>query len=332
MLDEIGELIRSFDPARTQIDAQIDARALIDLEHIVADRSARGRILKRARRHARWFLTPAIAVAVVALVVLQVLPTNQTPANSAMAATPPLLKSSPTHESVTDAIDKAIAQLRTYSQTITEPQRQARFESWYLNTDFDAHNVPTSYVSPQETILAWGPDLSGSLTVTAGKSTRSIDRRPLGPTPPLPGTVLQSDLFKSGEMGIVNQQLPPPGSPEILSYLQAATGKGSEATTSDLLDAITTLLNEWTLSADRQIAVLQVLKSVGHFAEIESVTDRLGRHGTAFVTIDEGHNFQRIVVISTSTGTILSTEKIYLGGLKDLKIDTPSVVTYTAWK
>lgn len=332
MFDEIGELLRSSDPARTHINAPIDARALFDLEEITADRPARVGTFKRARRQARWFLAPALALAVIALVILQILPTSHRAADSAMAATPPLLKSSPIYESFTDAMDKAIAQLSSHPLSATEPQRRARFEAWYLNTDFDKHDIPSSYVSPQETALDWSADLSGSLTVTAGRSTRFTDSRAPAPTPPARGTLLQSDVFKAGEMGISNPLLPPSDSTEMLHYLQAATGKGSDATNSDLLDALTTLLNEWTLPADRQIAVLQALKSVGRFTEMGRVTDRLGRHGTAFVTTDEGHNFQRLIVISESTGKILSTEKVYLGGLKDLKIGSPSVVTYTAWK
>lgn len=332
MFDELGALMRSSDPARTPIDAPIDARALLDLEEITAGRPTRVGTFKRARRGARWFVVPALALAVIALVILQILPTSHRPADSAVAATPPLLKASPSYESFTDAMDKAIAQLSSYPLDGTEPQRSARFEAWYLNTDFDKHDMPSSDVSPQEISLDWSADLSGTLTVTAGTSIRSTDIHVSDSTPAARGTILQSDIFKAGEMGISNPVLPPADPTEMLRYLQAATGKGSDATNSDLLDAVTTILNEWTLSGDRQIAVLQALKSVGHFTEMGTVTDRLGRRGNAFATTDEGHNFQRLVVISTSTGKILSTEKIYLGGLKDLKIDSPSVVTYTAWK
>lgn len=133
-----------------------------------------------------------------------------------MAATPPLLDSSPTYESVKDAMDKAIAQLGTHPPTLTEPQRRARFEAWYLNTDFDKHEISSSYVSPQEIALEWGADSPRSLTVTAGKSTRFADGRPLDPTPPARGKILQSDVFKSGEMRISTPLLPPSDSTEML--------------------------------------------------------------------------------------------------------------------
>ena len=330
MHDDLGDLMKSSDPARTPANAPLDGRALFDLGEILADRPARR--LKHPSQRVRWFLIPAAALAVIALVFLQILPSNHRPGDSAMAATPPLLQPSTTHESFADAMDKAIAQLSDQPNPVLEPERHAKFEAWYLDTDFDKHEVPTSYVSPQEQTTIWNSDLSGSLTIRAGRSTHYSDDVPASTTPPAQGTVLQADVFEAGDMGISNPAVPPTTSVEMLSYLQAATGKGADATSSDLLDSVTSLLSEWTLPSRSESAVLEALKSFGELKLAGSVTDRLGRNGYAFSAVDSGQHFERLIVISTSTGRILSTEKIYIGGLKDLSIPSPSVVSYTAWK
>lgn len=330
MDDDLARLMRRTDPARTLVDDRTEADIQSELRRIIAPRAAAHQPAPRTRWP--WIALPTVAASVIALAVLFQMwnPFGQT----ATAATPPLLALSPTSLSVGDAMDQALAQLGATSTWETE--RRASLEGWYLQTEIDTQGRSASIITPQEQELVWNEDLSGTITLTAGRSYLSTEGLPSAPSDtsaPAAGTVLSREVFPAGQMPVLFQS-PPPSSPaEMKQYLATTTGIEVDSDAVAYLRAVRILMSEWTLSPTQQAAILSTLVDLDGIELAGGVTDRLGRAGIAFrVSSPDSPQFENLFIISRDTGSILALETIYLGGLPELALPTPSVIDYTAWK
>jgi hypothetical protein len=134
-------------------------------------------------------------------------------------------------------------------------------------------------------------------------------------------------------MGIRFVESPPFSSQEMAAYLANAAGIADMTDPVQVLDSITSLLSEWTLTPMQEAAILKTLSGTNGLEQLGTVSDRLGRPGIAFrAASPTDTHYVDVLVLSRQTGSILSIEKVYLGGVAELKLSAPAVVAYTAWK
>jgi hypothetical protein len=333
--DELARLMRTADPAATPVDAPLDQRALDDLHRLVTPAAAPELALVSRSRPA-WIAIPsALALLLVIVLVLQGWNLfGATAPKAAAAATPPLLTATPSPYTFGEVMQQATRHLRAAVSPTDVPGRHASYATWNLNVDVDFGKTPSSYISPEDVTSTWNPDLSGTLVRKVGKTIASdTPDSSDGSLPPQVGTLLSSETFKPGEMGVLNPDAPPTTRQGVLEYLQRVAGHGSTDPV-DLVDAVASVLNEWTLTPAQEAAMLSALEGTRGFSTYGGVTDRLGRAGIALLAKSETNtSFESLLVVSPTTGRILSVETIYLGGIHDLReLKVPSVVNYTAWR
>ena len=335
--DDLARLIRDADPARTPLTGALNERAENDLARIVGAPVRRREVVTTLRARPLFIALPS-AVALLLVVVLVLQGWNlfgSTTANRAAAvATPPLLASTPSPYTFGEVVTRAVGQLHDSPTETSAPGRHASYATWNLNVDVDFRDTPSSFISPEDVVMSWNADLSGMWTRKVGKSIATDT--PPGPNEALPphvGTVLRADQFAAGEMGILNPTTPPTTREAALRYLQVVAGAHSLDPV-ELVNAVQSVLNEWTLTSQQEAAMLSALKGLDGFTTWGTVTDRLGREGIAILAKSRSNShFESLLIISPSTGRVLSVETIYLGGIKDLrKLPIPSVVNYTAWR
>lgn len=315
--DEFAELMRRADPARATHQTLTEADILANLRE-VKQKARRAR-----RRRQAWVALPGAAALLTALFVIQPWGAG---AASAVAATPLMLGTAPIEADVQQVVDEATHRLTESPASV--PERRAEFEGWYLDIEVGEHLPATVVVSPQRQVIQWRPDLSGRITTTAGIAFIPQDGRSYPPpdgAAPAPGTVLGDDEFAAGEMPLLFSSEPPSTAAGMRRYLKDSG--------LNYIDAVRGLLSEWRLGADQHAAVLQILSSLDDIEVVGEVTDRLGRPAIALrVSSMTSRNFEHLVLVSSESGRIIALERVYLGGLAELDLPTPSVVEYIAWR
>ncbi|MGV8885519.1 MAG: hypothetical protein ACOH1T_08020 [Microbacteriaceae bacterium] len=229
-------------------------------------------------------------------------------------------------------MENAIAQL--HQAPDGEVARRSQSEAWFVNTDFEGSDASFSYVSPQTISLDWTAELSGHLLVVAGRPYRPESARgEASGSAAAPGTVLQDETFAPGELGITFASPPPSDVETMRAYLRDSYGYADESDPSVVFDAVTGLLNEWTLSSREHAALLGVLSTLQDVESLGKVDDRLGRPGLAFSARSAtSKSWESVLVISRELGTVIAVEKVYLGGVEGLNLTPPAVTSYVAWR
>jgi hypothetical protein len=334
--DELARLMRIADPAVTPIDAPLDERTLDGLHRLVGPATAGRELEIASSSRPIWIAVPS-ALALVLVIVLALRGWNlfgTTAPKAAAAATPPLLAATPSPYTFGEIMKLATQHLRAGGTPTDEPGRHASYATWNLNVDVDFTKTPSAYVSAEDVTSTWNPDLSGTLVRRVGQTIASdTPDASHGSLPPQVGTLLSSETFSPGERGVLNPATPPVTASEALEYLQRVAGEDSTDAV-DLVDAVASVLNEWTLTPAQESAMLSALEGIDGFSTDGGVTDRLGRPGIALLARSETNtSFESLLVVSPMSGRILSVETIYLGGIQDLReLTVPSVVNYTAWR
>lgn len=337
---ELGRRFEDADPANSRVVAPLTARAMADLGSITAGEFV-PRLRRTAQRRSRGkrfaVLATATAILLVGVVAVRVIDPASTHTDAAYAATPPLLAPSGPVLPFTAAIDTSIRRLDHAKDLPSVPVRFSHYEAWFANITFGtaADSATTAVVSAEEDTLKWAPDLSGTITSLAGRSWDPAHNGFAGgEAAATPGTVLRSETFKPGELGVAFPQ-PPPTDVAAMRERMIMAGWTDRSDPAQLVTTIGELLNEWTLTGAQEAAVLGVVRETPGFESLGTVTDRLGRLGLAFRAPDPDRpSMEEILVISTRTGEIISHETIYLGGLKEFAkvLKAPAVFGYTAWR
>ncbi len=334
--DELAGLMRRSDPARTPENAPLSLRAEMDLARITAAAKPIASHLPSRRRSRgwRWVTIPALGAALAVVLVFgqMLVPANgPDSADVAQAAGLPLLVATGPAEPLADAVEQVLAS--PPMNPMNAPTHRSSYAAWYLNTDFAADGTAHPYVVAQEVKSTSNPDLSGELVITAGHP------QPLTGTSGennveqvKPGTVLQHDLFKSGEMGILFPEVPPEDGRALLRYALAGAGTPDSSDPVLVLDAITLLLDEWSLTRRQEASLLGAVSGLNGFTSLGTVTDRLDRPGLAFSARSPNEDrYESMLIIDPVTGKILSIEKIQIL-YSEKEFSTPAVTNSTAWK
>lgn len=315
MTDELERAMRSLDPGASATDTRSESQIRTDLALVMTMPRP------KAARSWPWIAGSSIAAgaAIIAIVAGLLGPFGHAPS---YAATPPMLDIRPSLTNLGDVVDRARSQLRDAGGDAT---RRASFEGWYLQTDVDDQ---TGRISPQRHDVVWDVDLSGTVTVTAGETYPTDGAEDVSD----PGSVIQYDEYSAGEMPILFTAEPPSTVDEMSEYLALALGAPATDAAS-YLSAARVLLSEWTLSGEQHAALLDGLARLPRVQVAGDVVDRLGRPGVALrVTSSASQHFEYLAILSADTGKLIAIETIYLGGLDELRVSSPSVTDYIAWK
>lgn len=324
--DPFVSLMNRADPAPV-LSEELDLRARYDLSHILASDAARPASPNPLRR--LWFVTPGLAFTLLA-VMLVVQPWNWFGATDSAAATPRMLQVTASELRLEDAMSHAIQTLQSAPLPV-ESERRSNFEGWFVQIAMDDTEATT--VLPEESQLVWNEDLSGALTVIAGRSFTS----PHGDIPEassLPaGTRLRADTFGAGEVPVLFQGAPPTDPTQMRDYLATGAGLGPDADAAAVVEAVRILLSEWTLTGAQHAAILTMLSGMPGLSLEGTVVDRLDRAAQAIrviPTVPTG--YEKLLLLSTDTGQVIGLETIYIGGIPELKLQAPAVASYIAWK
>ncbi|WP_460784225.1 hypothetical protein [Microbacterium tumbae] len=314
--DELTRLLVEANPARTPRDARPDDAARRMRRQIIAD-APRPQRRRGVSRKAAWAGVAAAAVAG-AVVVLGIV----APGGAAVAVTPmPLVFTDA--GSVEDVIARADALLADGAGPET-PVREVESVTWSLAVDVDEQH---SEIVPQWTTLTWNEDFSGGLTVLAGEAYWPSD---VGAeqAEAVPGDEVLVDMeFEPGQFNTPVVQPPGESTDDVVAMLRAF-GMPADPSSGDVMIALFTALDQWTLTDVQHARLLDYLVSRGGVEMLGSTTDRLGRPVDA-VRVEAERGVSDTVLLSQQTGRIVGVETEQTEG--DGIIPAGAVVSYRLW-
>lgn len=312
----LDRVLTEADPARTPRDAHPDAAALRMRDRIIRD----SRAPRRSRAVAvGWAsgLATAAAAAVVAVAVL-------VPQGDAVAeGLDPLDFTSAMSTAAT--VETAQEALASGDGPVV-PERLVRSASWAFTID---GSTGETEVVPQLTVLEWEADLSGHMTSVLGVPYDPADATAnMGAEVSSSGQVSVDLPIEPGQFATA---VPEPfgNSERDVEVALSAFGMPADPTGAELLTAMTTMLQQWTLTDQQQSQMLGILEATGDAQGLGSTVDRLGRPATGLRVVSDDGTASDVVLISADTGRIIGIERTNLENT-DL-IDAGAVVSYTLW-
>lgn len=320
--DELARRMVLGNPTRTPRDARPDAAALLMRDRITrAAPTAQARALPGVRAATRVMWSAAAAMVVIAVAAVSFL----VPRTSAMAVTPvPIAFTG--GGTVAEMAATATGALARWAEP-DAPIRLARSESWGLSVEPEAQR---SEIVPQVMTLEWNEDLSGQMTVVAGKPYLPDGVTGDGANPSAnPGDVLTEMVFDAGEFG--TPVVSPPGdSRENVVALLTAFGLPESPIASDVVQAMTGVFEQWTLTNKQHAQLLSILVDTGGLTVLGSGTDRAGRPvvGVEMKSIFPG--VKDVVLISAETGRIVGVESARV--TPDGIVPAGAVISYRLWE
>ncbi|MFD5230223.1 CU044_5270 family protein [Streptomyces qaidamensis] len=202
-------------------------------------------------------------------------------------------------------------------------------QSWSLGMSDDKPPITL----PEERIVRWRADDSHTELVVA------TDPRHPG-RPVLSDEGGEPHLVDDGHV-LIDQTYPPswsdapPKSPpprdpaRLRAYLMEAQYTDTPLTTPELLDAMATLLDNWTLGARESAALARLLAGAEGLRPVGRVTDRLGRRGQAYVNDTGG--VRRMLIMDPATGAVLGLESTLKDPDPEYGVERGAVMSYSAW-
>lgn len=303
-------------------DAPLSDRAEADLVSILGDSPKRDR---RAAADGRWRWPAAALAAAAALSVLAVVNIGQVPV---AAAVPPALEFVP----LAAADHEVLAELSVNArEQAALPSTAIRYESWSV-TIVPGSDTSELFVQPEEVTLLRDSRDAGEITVRAGGLRWGAPAD--GQRSAEPGELLRRSTYQAGEFPrLFPADEPPVNAAEMRVYLQQSLGLDATATAGDYFNGVRDLRNEWNLSGAQTAAVIEMLAVMPGVQVAGTTQDRLGRTGVALVTTSRsGGAFRDVLIVDADTGALLTSEVDYLGGLPEITLPFPTVLTYIAWK
>lgn len=312
----LDRVLTQADPARTPRDAQPDADAIRVRDHIIRSAAAPH---PRRRLAVRWASGLAMAAAAVVVAVAVWMPQG-----AAIAGSPAPLDFSEAEDTAQTLATAQTALAATDGPA--EPERVVRSATWGLDINGSTGDAT---VVPQLNTLRWEPDLSG----------RMISVRGVAYDPSDASANVGSEITSSGEV-IVDLPMGPgefwTPVPDVfgdtrgdLETALTAFGMPADPTGSDVVAAVSAMLEQWTLTNAQQSQLIDILAETDGVDALGTTTDRLGRPvaGLRVVTTDEAAS--DVILLSLDTGRIVGVERTNLIA-SDL-IPTGAIMSYTMW-
>ncbi|WGD37696.1 sigma factor-like helix-turn-helix DNA-binding protein [Lysinibacter sp. HNR] len=328
----LSENIQAADPTLIPQSFALDRRAVADLHKITA--SPTGTLSPVLRWARPRFIVPVVIVALLAGAVGFFRPWAAPTGSERALAIPAMLEIENSTTETTESVTRFIAQLEAAALAEELPRRSAFFESWYIQLGEQSATNTQGAIIPEETEILWSDDLSGTITARAGQAYEPSNSDSLvgGTDIPPQGTALRDENYPAGTIPVLFSTLPPSNADEMRKYLEKNYGITDKNDPIDYMNATQALLGEWTLTPREHAAILKLFASFQNFTLVGEVTDRGGREGVAFRLTSPNHSrYQRLLILGKTSGRIISSETIYIGG-SDIGLPAPSVVNYVLWK
>lgn len=266
------------------------------------------------------------AAAVIVLVVLTITLVAVPRGTTTWAATPPALEPKPIDGTPEDLLMRLSESIREAS----EPSAQTvRSQTWALAFTPDDDEVPVVII-PEVREFTRNPDGSVVIDVRAGiPYDASGNEVPVADVEP--GSVIWHDELEPGTHVFLYPEPAPTNAADFATYFAASNPFDGPPTAGDYFLATRLLLDEQSLSAEQEAALVQFLSTVPDVTVDGEVVDRLGRTGIVFTTETRTPGqFRDTLVISPDLG-ILSYEVTYLADDRT-DIKAPAVIDYGAWE
>ena len=332
--DELERLLRASTPYPPALERGLSLRAQTDLERIMRG-PARSR---RTRRWAWGISVPAVAVAVVALVVALVVNPLAPPTPAAAQGLPPLTYAQSALGS-DEAIDLAQS-LLAGSPGAAEPIRESTTVAWYSHIQMDGPDRGT-VISPEVTTWTWDAEAKTSRIVTTAGEQYQADGTPIPTREDVspPGTVLRDDRwgeeawsYEAPDGTLVPLPIALEGSSVEFYREVMREWTGAEPTGFDVLSGIPQLLAMWTLTNEQHANLLELLRDRDDVEFLGTTTDRAARDVLAFASTNASGLHTLVLLVSADTGRVVGSETIFLGDDPDIPIPTDSVMSYQMWE
>lgn len=314
MIDDavLERMLIDADPAPTPRDAAPDARALATRDRIIRTATAP----RRRRARTIGWASGLVAVAASAAVAF----TLMMPSGAAIAGTPsPLAFSdSGTVGEIVDAAGEDLAAVPGPA----EPERHVRSASWTLSLDDDL-------ITPQFTVLTWNPDLSGRTVMYAGVPYESSDAVANNRAEVRSSGEVTMDLAMApGEFVTPVPEAPGASREELMAALRAF-GMPQSPDAFEVATAITSLIEQWTLTNDQHAELLAIVENTEAVEALGTSTDRLGRPVLGMRMVSADGAASDVLLVSADTGRIVGLETT---ALRDVGAAPAGAVTgYRMW-
>ncbi|MER5878029.1 CU044_5270 family protein [Streptomyces sp. NPDC001910] len=187
---------------------------------------------------------------------------------------------------------------------------------------------------PEERVVRWAADDSHTELVVA--TDPSHPGKPVvTDADPVPRTVEDGHVISRRTYPPSWSDAPPSARPphdarRLRAYLDEID-RLDAMDTGGLLDAVGTLLDNWTLGSRETAALTRVLADAPDLRPVGAVTDRLGRPGQAYVYEDGAHSVRRMLILDPATGTVLGLEDTVTRGDPEWGVKKGDVMSYSAW-
>ncbi|MFF0186396.1 CU044_5270 family protein [Streptomyces sp. NPDC005244] len=187
---------------------------------------------------------------------------------------------------------------------------------------------------PEERVVRWAAD--GSHTELVVATDPSHPGKPVvTDADPVPRTVEDGHVISRQTYPPSWSDAPPSAEPphdarRLRAYLEEID-RLDAMDTGGLLDAVGTLLDNWTLGSRESAALTRVLADAPDLRAVGAVTDRLGRPGQAYVYEDKAPSVRRMLILDPAAGTVLGLEDTVTRGDHESGLRTGDVMSYSAW-
>ncbi|MDF3146991.1 CU044_5270 family protein, partial [Streptomyces sp. T21Q-yed] len=199
-------------------------------------------------------------------------------------------------------------------------------QSWSMGMSDDKPPITL----PEERIVRWNADDSHTEIVVA-TDPRHPGRPVLGGEGELveDGHVLSRQTYPPSWSDAPPQAPPPTDVARLRAYLQEAGYSKTALNTGELLDAVASLLDTWTLGARESATLARLLEDTEGLRPVGQVTDRLGRRGQAYVY--DGSGPRRMLIMDPATGAVLGLETTFTKAEPEYGVKAGDVMSYSAW-
>lgn len=313
-MDRIERLMRDANP-----EVEYDARAKAQLAKIFATASPEPLPRTLGRPRALRFLMAVSLVTVLSLLgVFASLP------HQASAATPPILKITPTDMTKADALNELA------STALAVPDRsdasEIQITSWNLNVSMDDDGqFFDRTIVPLRQVIALGPDGPVEITNFAAQPYDQHGNPVEDHTAPAPGTLLDSRRPPREEL--LFDHAPPTEAGAYSQFFQERFPEMDPTDASFVVSLLLALHHEQVLSPEQNAAMLGFLQSVEGLELEGTGHDRAGRTAWVLATTPAESGARTWVFLSQEEGTLLSVETIHAS--QELTgTSSPAVVSY----
>lgn len=312
----LERMLTDADPASTPRDASPDVRALATRDRIL--RTTRAPRRRRARTLG-WAggLTAVAASAALAFAVFA-------PQGAAVAGTPSPLDFSGS-STVAQIVDEAgVALANSTGPSI--PSRTVRTASWGFSVEVD---TKTTTVVPQLSTLTWEPDGSGRMTIIAGVPYDPEDAAASnGAEVTSSGEVVTDLIMGEGDFETPWKTVPGETGEDMVAMLRAF-GMPEDPTAFEVETAMTTALDQWTLTDAQHEDLLVLLAETGGGEALGTTTDRLGRPVAGIRVLSPDEAVSDLILVSRETGRIVGIERTVLKD--DGVFSAGAIISYRMW-